>query len=190
MTMGYKKITFPFYCPCNNLSNRHYLKGLLLISFILLFISCRLTVSLTGGDIDPRAKTVYIQTFRNNTSLGSPALSDEFTSALKDRIQGQTPLTIINTPNGDYSLEGEITGYHIQPVAIQGDQTAAMNRLTISVHVRFTNKFDENKNFDQTFSRYTDYPSNQNLTAIESSLMSTINEALTEDIFNKAFVNW
>lgn len=151
---------------------------------------CRLTVSLTGGNVDPRAKTVYIQTFRNNATLVNPTLSNEFTSALKDRIQGQTPLTIINTQNGDYRLEGEITGYSINPVAIQGDETAAMNRLTITVNVRFTNTFDDTKNFEQSFSRYVDYSSTQNFTSIESSLVNQINDALTEDIFNKAFVNW
>ena len=151
---------------------------------------CRLTVSLTGSDIDARAKTVYVQTFRNNATLVNPTLSHGFTNALKDRIQSQTPLTIIDTQNGDYKLEGEITGYSINPVAIQGDETAAMNRLTITVNVRFTNTFDETKNFEQSFSRYVDYSSTQNFTSIENSLVQNISDALTEDIFNKAFVNW
>ena len=163
-----------------------------LLLFVILFpvAGCRLSVSLTGSDIDARAKTVYIQTFRNNATLVNPTLSQEFTNALKDRVQSQTPLSIIDTQNGDYSIEGEITGYSINPVAIQGNETAAMNRLTITVNVRFTNKFDEKKNFEQTFSRYIDYNSSQNFTAIESSLVNEINDALTEDIFNKAFVNW
>ena len=139
----------------------------LVLLAMLAFAGCRLTVSLTGSDIDARAKTVYIQTFRNNATLVNPTLSNEFTSALKDRIQGQTPLTIIDTQNGDYKLEGEIVGYSINPVAIQGDETAAMNRLTITVNVRFTNTFDETKNFEQSFSRYVDYSSTQNFTSIE-----------------------
>ena len=157
----------------------------------LLLCGCRVSVSLTGGNIDARAKTVYIQTFRNNAALVNPTLSQEFTNALKDRIQSQTPLTIVDMKNlGDYAIEGQITGYSIGPVAIQGDETAAMNRLTITVSVSFTNKFDETQNFEQSFSRYVDYPSTQVFTAIESSLVNDINEALTEDIFNKAFVNW
>ena len=75
-------------------------------------------------------------------------------------------------------------------MAIQGNEVAAMNRLTITVHVKFTNKFDETKNFEQSFSRYADYNSSQNFTAIESTLVNEINEALTDDIFNKSFVNW
>ena len=171
---------------------RHCTPLPLFVALVLLTLTgCRFSVSLTGGNIDARAKTVYIQTFRNNASLVNPNLSQAFTNALKDRVQGQTPLTIVdNKSAGDYSLEGSITGYTIRPVAIQGDETAAMNRLTITVKVKFSNKYDENQNFEQSFSRYVDYSSTQNFTSIESSLVEEINEALTEDIFNKAFVNW
>jgi len=148
-----------------------------------------MSVSLTGGDIHPNAKTVSVATFVNNATLVNPTLSQDFTTALKDMIQRQTPLNIVNR-SGDYTFEGEITAYTISPVAIQGNETAAMNRLSISVNVRFYNKFDQNKNFEQTFSRYVDYPSSQNFTSIESSLVAQINEAITDDIFNKAFVNW
>ena len=161
-----------------------------LLVLVVALSGCRMTVSLTGGNIDPRAKTVYVQTFTNNSSLVNPTLSQEFTTALKNRIQNQTPLTIINNGTGDYSLEGEITNYTITPVAIQGNETAAMNRLTISVRVRFSNSFDDTQDFDQSFSRYADYSSNQNFTSVESTLVNEINDALTEDIFNKAFVNW
>lgn len=165
-------------------------KFLIFMVTCLLLSSCRLSVSLTGGNINPNAKTVYVQTFTNNSTLVNPSLSQDFTTALKNKIQNQTPLTIINNGNGDYSLEGEITNYTVTPVAIQGNDQAAMNRLTISVRVRFTNSFDETQNFEQTFSRYADYLSTQNFTSVEGTLVEEINEALTDDIFNKSFVNW
>ncbi len=165
------------------------MKATLCIMLLLLAAGCRMSISLTGGTIDPRAKTVEITTFRNNASLVNPSLSQSFTTALKDKIQGQTPLTIVST-QGDYAIEGEITGYTVSPVAIQGNDTPAMNRLTVTVKVRFTNKFDETQNFEQTFSRYADYSSSRNLSSVENSLVEEINEALTDDIFNKAFVNW
>ena len=160
-----------------------------LLVMVLLLAGCRMSVSLTGGTVDARAKTVAIATFPNNASLVNPTLSQSFTTALKDKIQGQTPLTIVDT-DGDYSIEGEITGYTVNPVAIQGNDTPAMNRLTITVRVRFYNKFNEELNFDQSFSRYADYFSSQNLSSVEAGLVETINDALTDDIFNKAFVNW
>jgi hypothetical protein len=166
------------------------------LRFLALFIllvglaGCRVSVSFTGGSVNPNAKTVFVATFPNNASLVNPNLSQEFTTALKNRIQSQTPLTIIDTRNGDYSFEGVITNYTITPVAIQGNDVAAMNRLTISVRVIFKNKFEENLNFEQTFSRFADYSSALNFSNIESGLMQEIVDFLTEDIFNKAFVNW
>lgn len=159
------------------------------MAVVVLLSGCRLTVSLSGGTVDARAKTVSVTTFPNNASLVNPTLSQTFTTALKDKIQGQTPLTIVNN-NGDYDFDGEIIDYSVNPVAIQGNDTPAQNRLTITVKVRFTNKFDDNLNFEQTFSRYADYNSSQNLSSVESGLVATIVEALSEDIFNKAFVNW
>lgn len=170
------------------MNNKTLTIGFMLLLAVLM-TSCKMSISLTGGTIDARAKTVAITNFPNNASLVNPNLSQSFTTALKDKIQGQTPLTIVNR-NGDYTLEGEITGYTVSPVAIQGNDAAAMNRLTITVRVRFVNSFDETQNFDQTFSRYADYSSLQNLSSVESSLINSINDALTDDIFNKAFVNW
>jgi len=151
---------------------------------------CRINFSFTGGSVNPNAKTVYVATFPNNASLINPNLSQEFTTALKDKIQNQTPLTIIGTKNADYVFEGTINNYSITPTAIQGNDQAALNRLTISVRVIFKNIFDENMDFEQTFERYSDYSSTLNFTSLESGLMQEIVTALTEDIFNKAFVNW
>lgn len=158
--------------------------------YLFTFFGCRMSVSFTGGTVNPNAKTVYVATFPNNASLVNPNLSQDFTTALKDKIQGQTPLTIIDTRNGDYTFEGAITGYSISPVAIQSNDVAAMNRLTISVRVRFKNKFDEKLDFEQSFSRYADYSSALNFTSVESGLVTEIISYITEDIFNKAYVNW
>lgn len=162
--------------------------SLLSLTF-LLFSGCMVNVSFTGGTIDPAAKTVFIGTFVNNSSLVNPSLSQDFTNALKTKIQSQTPLEIVNS-GGDYRFEGEITNYTINPTAIQGNETAAMNRLTITVRVSFENKFDEDLNFQHSFSSYADYRSDLNLSSIESSLVEEINDALTDEIYNKAFVNW
>lgn len=161
----------------------------MVILLAVLLTGCRMSVSLTGGTVDARAKTVAITTFPNNATLINPTLSQSFTTVLKDKIQGQTPLTIVDR-DGDYAIEGEITGYAVNASAIQGNDTPAQNRLTITVRVRFSNKFDEDQNFDQTFSRYADYNSSMNFSSVEATLVAEISEALADDIFNKAFVNW
>ncbi|MCR5038615.1 MAG: hypothetical protein K6A94_04680 [Bacteroidales bacterium] len=145
--------------------------------------------SFTGASIPPEAKTVSVAYFPNHAQLVNPLLSNDFSSALRDAVMNQTPLEMIEA-GGDLAFEGEITDYRTSPVAITAAQTAAMNRLTITVKVRFSNRFDETKDFEQSFSQYEDYPSDQDLNAVQENLTSTIIEALVEDIFNKALVNW
>lgn len=88
------------------------------------------------------------------------------------------------------NIEGEISGYFTEPVAITGDQKAALQRLKITVNVRFTNKKDEKQNFEQSFTRFEDYDAKLTLSSVEQGLIDQINEALVQDIFNKAVVNW
>jgi hypothetical protein len=144
--------------------------------------------SFSGASIPAEAKTVSVDYFPNHAQLVNPLLSNNLTNALRDAMTNQTTLDMVES-GGDLSFEGEITDYKTSPVAITG-QTAAMNRLTITVKVRFSNRIDETKDFEQTFSRYEDYPSNQELFSVQESLTATIVEQLVEDIFNKALVNW
>jgi hypothetical protein len=158
-----------------------------LISFFSLQ-SCGV-YSFTGGIIPPEAKTVSVLYFKNNAPIVSPTLSQSLTDIVKDKFSSQTNLSLV-PKNGDLHFEGEITNYSVQPVAIQSNDQAALNRLTITINVRFTNKFDETKNFESNFSRYAEYPSTQSLNTVQDALMETINKELADDIFNKAVVNW
>jgi hypothetical protein len=92
--------------------------------------------------------------------------------------------------NGDLQFEGAITDYNVAPVAIQSNDQAANNRLTITVNVKYTNKFDLTKNFEQSFSRFADFKANTSISSQEDVLLTEINRQLTEDIFNRAFNNW
>lgn len=145
--------------------------------------------SFSGASIPAEAKTVSVDYFPNHAQLVNPLLSNNFTNALRDAMTNQTTLNMVET-GGDLAFEGEITDYKTMPVAITSGQTAAMNRLTITVKVRFSNHIDESKDFESTFSRYEDYPSDQDLNSVQESLTTTIIEQLVEDIFNKALVNW
>lgn len=91
---------------------------------------------------------------------------------------------------GDLQIEGSITSYRTSPVAIQGDETAALTRLTIAVEVNFVNTIDEARSFKSSFSRFEDYPSTLNLDEVKETLIDQINDMLIQDIFDKSVVNW
>ena len=162
-----------------------------LAAFFLLLSPTGCTVSYTasGARILPQIKTASIQYFLNRASLVQPGLSQTLTEALIDKCKAQTSLSIVSS-NGDVTFEGEITDYNTRPLTVSADATAAMNRFTITVKVKFTNSAEPDLNFEQSFSRYQDYDSNLDLSAVEKQLSDKIVEFLVEDIFNQAFVNW
>jgi hypothetical protein len=155
---------------------------------VLGLFACRPHVSLSGASIPPEAKTISVGFFTNNTSLGAPSLSQRFTERLRDMVSQQTSLALMKQ-GGDLQFEGYIADYNVAPVAIQSDQ-ASKNRLTISVNVVYFNKFEPGKNFEQVFTRFADFDSNENIATVEPALVQEIYRQLTEDIFNRAFNNW
>lgn len=159
------------------------------IIFLLIAIPGCGIYSFTGASIPPGAKTVSVSYFPNRAPLVEPTLSETFTNALRDIFTNQTNLQMVNS-NGDLALSGEIVNYEITPIAIQGNQTAAQNRLTITIKVQFINKLEPSKDFESTFSQYLDYPSTTDFNSVKSELINTISKNLADNIFNKAVVNW
>ena len=151
-------------------------------------ISCGI-YSFTGASISADIQTVSVGYFQNNASMVQPTLSNIMTESLKDQFISQTNLSLTDAI-GDLQFEGEITAYTVKPIAIQANETAAQNRLTISVKVTFTNRLDENQNYSQSFSHYADFDSSQDLSIIETELIDQIVQVLSENIFNKAVANW
>jgi hypothetical protein len=150
---------------------------------------CKISYSFSGASISPKVKTISVQYFLNRASLVQPSLSQALTDALIDKCKAQTNLSFVNG-TGDVSFEGQITDYNTRPLTVSADATAAMNRFTIAVKVKFTNSVEPDLSFDQTFSQYQDYDSNLDLSQVEKELSDKIITLLVEQIFNQAFVNW
>ncbi|TSA38329.1 MAG: hypothetical protein D4R64_03400 [Porphyromonadaceae bacterium] len=153
---------------------------------------CKVRYSFTGASISSDMKTISVAYFPNRAPIVNPTLSQELTEKLKDKFISQTSLNMISG-DGDLSFEGEIIGYDTKPIAITGnDQTdkASLNRLTITVKVKFVNQKEPKNNFDAQFMAYEDYSSDKGLDAVEGDLVPLILEKLIEDIFNRSVVNW
>lgn len=160
-----------------------------LVSLCLFFALGCGVYSFTGGSTGD-AETIQIDFFPNTAPLVEPTLSQSFTVALQDLFLRQTNLKLTDS-GGDLHFEGEITQYRIIPVAATAEQTAAQNRLTIGVRVRFFNRLNEEDNFEQTFSFYSDYNGSLQLTgAVLESAYDEIFERITQDIFNAAVAKW
>jgi len=161
-----------------------------IISCLLMisFQSCGL-YSFTGADTGA-ATTFQVNYFQNNADIVEPGIDRIFTLQLQDLIQGQTNLSLTNE-GGDLIYEGEIIDYYVAPITATAQNTAAQNRLTIAVNLRYYNTLDPEKDIEQRFSFYYDYPAEANL--VGSTLDTALDEIytrITQDIFNATLTNW
>ncbi len=108
---------------------------LLLVTTVLIVQSCGF-YSFTGASVAPNIKTFQVNFFRNNAPIVEPGIDRLFTQTLQDLIVNQTSLDLTNQ-NADLIYEGEIVQYYIAPITATAQNTAAQNRLTIAVNVRF-----------------------------------------------------
>ncbi|TAF93147.1 MAG: hypothetical protein EAZ32_18680 [Cytophagia bacterium] len=160
-------------------------------SYIIYFLSlssCGI-YSFSGTTLSADIKSVTVVNFVMAASGGPSNLPLKFNENLKEYYQRNTNLKLLPS-NGDMQLEGSISGYEVTPVAPTSQDQAALNRLTISVQVKFTNNKDETKNFDQTFSFFKDFPQAQNISQVESRLIPQIFDQIVQDIFNKSAGDW
>lgn len=159
----------------------------LLLALLMVFLPSCGIYSFTGAEIV--GETISVNYFPNKAPQIQASLSQVVTDAISDKFVSQSKLNLVNG-EADLHIEGEIVGYSVSPVAFQGNEQAARNRLTIQVNVRFTNRLKEKDNFEQLFSSFAEFDSQENLSSVQDELISQIVKRIAEDVFNKAVVNW
>ena len=164
------------------------MKKILYIPLLLLTSSCGF-YTFSGASISPEIKNIKISYFTNEAENFKANLDRDITQKLTDFIIEQTDLSV-NNDNYEIEINGKIISYDISPISISSNDFANQNRLSISVNIDFKNYINEKENYNQKFTRYVDYKSDQNIEEIESELNDQIIEEICIDIFNKTFVNW
>ncbi|MDR1357448.1 MAG: LPS assembly lipoprotein LptE [Tannerellaceae bacterium] len=151
---------------------------------------CKISYSFSGASVDYTVtKTISISDFPNQAPLVYPPLSQSFTEELKDNYIRRTKLQMIQN-NGDLDIEGEITGYDMAPMAIREDNYSSMTKLTMSVRVRFANRANQDKDFEQSFSAYREFDSNRMLQDIQDELNGELVKEIVDQIYNATVADW
>ncbi len=166
-----------------------YIKHIIVILLTFTMSSCGI-YSFTGASIPPDTKTFQVNRFENNSLLIEPGLDLTFRNTLIQILENQTNLNNVNS-NGDILYEGEITEYRISPTTSTANNTAAQNRLTITVKVHFFDKNDPEAEFDKPFTFFHDFEGTSQLSgSIKDTAIEEIFERITQDIFNASLANW
>ena len=168
------------------------MKSIKIISTFLLatmLFSCGY-YSFTGATVREDLKTFQVNYFQNNAPIIEPGLERDFKIALETLIQNQTNLDLV-TSNGDLVFEGEITDYRISPTTATADNTAAQNRLTIAINVRFYDTKKDENDFEKRFSFFFDYEGSAQLVGSQKDIaIEEIFDRITQDIFNASLAKW
>jgi hypothetical protein len=155
-----------------------------LLSVALLFTSC---YSFQDVSIPPTVKTIRIQYIENRAQYVNPQLAPQFNDRLKQKITNQTKLTVVQSDDAHYDVNGTITNYSLTTSGISNQQ-AASNRLTVSIKITLKDENNKIKNYD--VSRNFDFSANLTLQQAEAQLTETIIRSMVDETFNRIFSNW
>ena len=145
--------------------------------------------SFSGTSIQPDVKTICIEPVVNKATKVNPSLANTLTEALNDKYRKLTKLEQV-TEAGDLNLLVTIESYDVRASAVTAGDVAAMNRLTVTCKVVFTNVLHPEDNLEQNFAGYEDYDSNNSLDMVEGQLCETIVQKIVDDIFNATVAQW
>jgi hypothetical protein len=160
---------------------------------LLLCTSCKY-YSFTGASIPEGAETVQVNFFVNDAAneIGSvfePGLDRDFTNAIQEMLLNQTNLQLTSV-NGHLIYEGEIVEYRINPMTATANETAAQNRLSMAVNVRYFNTLNADDDFEKRFSFFYDYEALLQIQAVQADAHEVLFERITQDIFNESLAKW
>ena len=160
--------------------------AMILLCCIVLFAGC---YSFKDVSIPPEVKTARVNYIENRAPYVNPVLSPQLTDRLRQKINNQTRLTLVQNDNADYEISGEVRNYAVTTSGIS-QQQAASNRLIVTVHIIFKNRLNDKASFEADVSRNFDYNANLSLQQAEAQKSEEIIRNLTDEIFNRIFSNW
>ena len=137
----------------------------------------------------PEVKTARVNFIENKAPYVNPQLGPQLTDRLRQKVNNQTRLTLVQGEDAHYEITCEIRGYNISTSGIS-QQTASSSRLTVTVHINFQNRLDQKYNFESDISRSFDFDANLSLQQAEQQKGDEILKNLTDEIFNRIFSNW
>ena len=162
----------------------------MLIACLIVSACSIVSYSFSGTSIQADVKTVTIAEFEYKALRVNPSLANDISEQLRNQFRRMTRLEQVDM-DGDLEISGTVTGYEVRATAVTANETAAQNRLTVSISVNFMNRlYPEDSCENKNFSAYADFDATQSLDAVESSLCSEILDKLIDDIFNATVAQW
>jgi len=161
-------------------------KALWILLFALLAGSC---YTFKASSVDPSIHSFTIKPFTESAAEVSPGYGVTLSEALRNRILRETRLVSV-PDDGDIVFEGQITDYSITPISPQSGETTAREELRVKVLVKYEDRQNPAKSWEESFMARDNYDANQNFSDVEDQLLESITTQIVDAVFRKAFENW
>lgn len=170
--------------------NKHIVKILLSGFVLLLVVACSVSYSFTGaGALDyTKYKTISITDFPIRSTYVYAPLGTTFNQELRDKFSRQTKLTSVSA-NGDFDIEGEITGYNQYNEAVDASGYSSKTKLTINITARITDGVKDVTD-EKKYTAFRTYDSSQLLTAVQDELIAEMVTEIVDQIYMDTVANW
>ena len=86
-----------------------------------------------SGSMPEEWESFTVEMIENNAANCPLSYGPVLTEILKDGIQNNTRLVLNTDGEGEIVLTGVISSYNVMPIAVQDNDNASQNRLSISV---------------------------------------------------------
>ena len=145
--------------------------------------------SFTGAALPATLQTVAVPLVQDRAAGAVPDLDRTLTDALIDRFADRTRLTLEPDESvADLVVRAEIQRYDLAPVAVTGEETAALNRLTVALAVTVEDRPESRDRVSRTFTASVDY--NPTVAAAEAEAAARVVDRLADDVFTAATSDW
>ena len=134
------------------------------------------------------ASTFSVQDFEPSHPLVSTTAAQSLSEALRDRIQRQSTLRLVE--DGELEFSARVVGWEVRPVNVQGDETGRGQPRDRQFGLDLRQRTRPELSTERTFSRYVDLPSDQDVFSQEDALVEELGELLSQDMFNATLGNW
>lgn len=146
--------------------------------------------SLTGAAIPEHLRTVAVPLVEDRAAGAAPDLDRALTDALVERFADRTRLALEpDEEAADAVVRAAIEGYSLAPVAVTGEEVAALNRLTVVLDVTFFDRVEDRDRLAREFRAQADYDPADG-PAGEAEAAARAVEQLADDVFTAATSDW
>jgi len=162
------------------------MKQLLILIILLTMQAC---YSFKGITIPANLETYSVPFIEMTTPDAPPSINTDLQDKLILKINQESRLTF-NEANPDIIMKTTLTGFNVESIGANAQNSVDANQLKISVKVEYTDTKDAENSWNKSFTNNRQFPTGTSLLAVQDRLVNEIFDDIVEDIFNQAFTNW